>query len=61
MGEVMRFRDIATIAEIATVAGVPIWMVIAFCDSHSLRGVTAESFVSQAVAERIVRGLEDGE
>ena len=55
MGEVMRFGDIAT------VAGVPIWMVIAFCDSHSLRGVTAESFVSQAVAERIVRGLEDGE
>ena len=59
MGEVMRFPDAgATLADIADVLGFPVAVVVAFCESHSLPGLSADSVVSQSIAERIARGLE---
>ena len=54
---VSRFGDLAELTEVAAVAGVPVEAVVAFCESHSLPGVTATSVVSQSIAERIVAGI----
>lgn len=58
VNEVMRFDALTTLADVAVVAGVPVDVVIVFCDSHSLPGLAPDSVIMQSSAEQIARALE---